>query len=240
MVKEVIHTLRSILSEQRRPVSEWVDVLPDAQWALNTSSRERYRNPPHFVVFRRASRTAFSALVSVTGGEWNVDVMDADTLRDELRGVVDEQVRICNEVRAAVAVSRETKRKLAQGQAVLPRFAVGDFVSYVHVRGQGVTPNLMSAWTGPWRVVGSDNAHVYSVQNRRRTLGGCRSRFYADSQLHTTSELKDVFQHSYAQGECRMNASVHVAEDGNGDVIVLVDWDGVGAEGRTWEFLRKI
>ena len=65
----------------------------------------------------------------------------------------------------AVEVSRETKRKLAQGQAVLPKFAVGDFVLYARVRRQGVTPKLLSTWTGPWRVVGADHAHVYSVQN---------------------------------------------------------------------------
>ncbi|CAN0501559.1 unnamed protein product, partial [Scytosiphon promiscuus] len=35
MVKEVVRALKSILSEQRRTVSEWVDVLPAAQWALN-------------------------------------------------------------------------------------------------------------------------------------------------------------------------------------------------------------
>ncbi|CAM9512911.1 unnamed protein product, partial [Sphacelaria rigidula] len=37
MVKEVIRALRSILPEQRRSLSEWVDVLPAAQWALNAS-----------------------------------------------------------------------------------------------------------------------------------------------------------------------------------------------------------
>ena len=64
-----------------------------------------------------------------------------------------------------MAVSRETKRKIAQGKAVLPKFAVGDFVLYSRVRRQGVTPKLMSTWTGPWRVVGADHSHVYSVQN---------------------------------------------------------------------------
>ncbi|CAM9952693.1 unnamed protein product, partial [Sphacelaria rigidula] len=110
MVKEVICALRSILSEQRRPVSEWVDVLPAAQWALNTSFRVRYRNTPYCVMRGRAPRTAFSALVSVTGSEWNV----------------------------------------AQGQAVLPKFAVGDFVLYARVRRQDVMPKLMCTWTGPW------------------------------------------------------------------------------------------
>ena len=37
-----------------------------------------------------------------------------------------------------------------------------------------------------------------------------------------------------------MNALVHVAEDDNGAVIVLVDWDGFDADERTWEPLRKI
>ena len=40
--------------------------------------------------------------------------------------------------------------------------------------------------------------------------------------------------------ECRMNALMHVAEDDQGDVIVLVDWEGFDAEERTWESLRKI
>ena len=46
MVKEVIRALRSILPEQRRPASDWVNVLPAAQWALKTSFRERYRSTP--------------------------------------------------------------------------------------------------------------------------------------------------------------------------------------------------
>ena len=37
MVKEVVRALRSILLEQRRAVSEWVDVLPAVQWSLNTA-----------------------------------------------------------------------------------------------------------------------------------------------------------------------------------------------------------
>ena len=103
-------------------------------------------------MFGRAPRATFSAL---TTGEWNVDVMDADSLRAKVRQVVEEQERFWKDVQAAVAVSRETKRKIAQGKAVLPKFAVGDFVLYARVRMQGVTPKLMSTWTGPWRVVGA-------------------------------------------------------------------------------------
>ena len=93
-------------------------------------------------------------------------------------------------------------------------------------------------------MVGADHSHVYSVQNivsgKVHTAHVARLRFYADADLNITAEVKDFFQHSYAQGECRMNALMHVAEDHQGDVIVLVDWEGFDAEERTWESLRKI
>ena len=101
-----------------------------------------------------------------------------------------------------------------------------------------------STWTGPWRVVGADLSHVYSMQNivsgKVHTAHVARLRFDADADLNITAEVKDVFQHSYAQGECRMNALMHVAEDDQGDVIVLVDWEGFDAEERTWESRHKI
>ena len=94
-----------------------------------------------------------------------MDVLDADSLRANVRRVVDEQERFCKDVQAAVAVSGENKRKIAQGKAVLRMFAVGYFVLYARVRRQGVTPKLVSTWTDPWRVVRADHSHVYSVQN---------------------------------------------------------------------------
>ena len=59
VVKEVVRSLRSILLEQRRAVSEWVDVLPAVQWALNTAFRPRYGSTPYHVMFGRAPRTSF-------------------------------------------------------------------------------------------------------------------------------------------------------------------------------------
>ena len=98
-----------------------------------------------------------------------------------------------------------------------------------------MTPKLVSTWTGPLRVVGANHSHVYSVQNIvSGKVHTAHVALYADADLNITAEIKNVFQHSYAQGECRMNALMHVAEDDLGDFIVLVDWEGFDAEERTW------
>ena len=75
---------------------------------------------------------------------------------------------------------------------------------------------------------------MYSVQDivsgKVHTAQVARLRFYAEADLNITAEIKDVFQHSYAQGQRRMNALMHVAEDDQGVVIVLIDWEGFDAE----------
>ena len=85
---------------------------------------------------------------------------------------------------------------------------------------------------------------MYSVQNivsgKAHTAHVARLRFFADAGLNITAEIKDVFRHSYAQGECRMIALMHVAEDDQCDVIILVDWEGFDAGERTWESLGKV
>ena len=119
MVREVVRALKSILWVQRKQVAKRVHGLPAAQWAVDTSFRARYRNTPYCVMFGRAPRTSFPALTTVTRGEWNVDVMEAESLRANVRQVVDEQECFYKDVQAAVSASRETKRKIAQGKACL-------------------------------------------------------------------------------------------------------------------------
>ena len=66
-------------------------------------------------------------------------------------------------------------------------------------------------------------------------------RFYADSVLAITAELKEVFQHAFTQGEFDMAAIVDMlnAENGSG-FEVEVAWVGFDQEENTWEDLAKI
>ena len=80
MVKEIVRSLRSILLEKRRAVSEWVDVIPAVQWALNIAFRPRYGSTPYHGMFGRAPRAYFSVLANSSAGEWNCDVLDDDQI----------------------------------------------------------------------------------------------------------------------------------------------------------------
>ena len=67
---------------------------------------------------------------------------------------------------------------------------------------------LMATWTGPWRVVGAHHPHVFEIQNivsgRVQTAHVARLRFYADSQLNVTADIKDVFRHAFNEGQFEM------------------------------------
>ena len=89
----------------------------------------------------------------------------------------------------------------------MPNFDVVDYVLYARVRRAGVTPKLMATWTRPWRVIGVHHPHLFEIQNivscRVHTAHVARLRFYADSQLNVTADVKNVFQHAFNQGKFR-------------------------------------
>ena len=113
---------------------------------------------------------------------------------------------------------------------------------YARVRRPGVTPKLKATLAGPWRVAGAHHPHVFEIQNivsgRVHTAHVARLRFYADSQLNVTADVKNVFQHAFNQGNFQIAGIVRVAEADDRSLIVLVDWVGFEVDERTWEPLR--
>jgi len=244
MMREVVRTLKAMLQEERRSARDWVDLVPAVQWALNTAYRERYGSTPYHVMFGRAPKTFLSTLASSASGDWQVNVLDAPALRRHVRGVVDAQVALHKEVLTKVQANRERQRATAS-KGTLPNFAVGDYVLVARVRRSGSTPKLLMTWTGPWRVVSAEQPHVYGVQNivsgDVREVHVTRIRFYADRALAITAELKDVFQHSFTQGEFEMAAIVDMSEAEEGPGFdVEVEWVGFDKSENTWEALAKI
>ena len=91
-------------------MTEWVDVLPAVQWALNTAYRRRYDSTPYHVMFGRAPRTSFSVLASSSEGEWNCDVLDDTQLKRAVQGVLELQESFHVQAQERVAAERARRR----------------------------------------------------------------------------------------------------------------------------------
>lgn len=74
-----------------------------------------------------------------------------------------------------------------------------------------------------------------------RDVHVARLRFYSDAQLDVTSDLKDVFQHSFNQGEFEMEALINIGptHDDSG-YVVRVRWAGFEEDEDTWEPLKTL
>ena len=104
MVKEVVSSLCSILLEQRRAVSVWVDVWPAVQWALKTAFRPRYGTTPYHVMFCRAlRRLSLCRRIRPSGN----DVLDDDQIKRALKDVLELQQQFHVQVQERVAAERE-------------------------------------------------------------------------------------------------------------------------------------
>ena len=148
------------------------------------------------------------------------------------------------QVQERVAAERKRRRKESSAGLELPNFELGDYVLHTRMRRPGVTPKLMATWTGPWRVVRAHHPHLFEIQNivsgRVHTVHVARLRFYVDSQLNVTADVKNVFQHAFNQGQFQMAGVVRVAEADDRSLIVLVDWVDFEDDERTWEPFKQI
>ncbi|CAM9621497.1 unnamed protein product, partial [Sphacelaria rigidula] len=163
MVREVVRALCSILLEQHKAVSEWVDVLPGVQWTLSTVYHRRYDSTPYHAMFDRPPRTSFSVLASSSAGEWKCDVLDDVQIKRALQGVLDLQERFHVQLQKRIAAEHTGRCEGPSSGLELPNFEVGDHVLYARGRRPGVTPKLMATLTGPWRVVVAHHPHMFEI-----------------------------------------------------------------------------
>ena len=93
-------------------------------------------------------------------------------------------------------------------------------------------------------MVGAHHPHLFEIQNivsgHVHTAHVARLRFYADSQLNVTADVKNVFQHAFKQGQFQIAGVVRVAEADGCSLIMLVDWVGFEVGERTWEPFKEI
>ena len=76
MNREIVKTFCAVLSERRRPPSEWPLALGTVQWALSSAYRERMGTTPFQIMTGRPPATAISVLAGEDGDAWTADELD--------------------------------------------------------------------------------------------------------------------------------------------------------------------
>ena len=232
MMREVIHGANTMFNEGRRPLNEWVVVLPAVQWALNMAWRRRVQATPYHVMMVREPRTASTALTEGDDDGFQLSPIDEERLQKLVVSLADTQEELLAGVLPRVNADRRHHRARGTRGKTLPRFTVGDYVLVGRPSRQGKDPKLMSTWTRPWRVANDDEEHAYTVQHfvtaELRDVHMARMRLYADDQLEITGEVLKVFQQFENQGKyhIRSISAIKRASSGN-EFAVKVAWEGL-------------
>ena len=247
MNREVVRTFRAVLSERRRPPSEWPLALGAVQWALNSAYRERMGTTPFQMMAGRPPATPMSVLAGKDGDAWTVEELDVscEQMQSWVAGWVREQEDLRRDVVKRVREQRERVREVS-GRGYLPVFEVGDYVLVARVRKPGRVPKLVQTWTGPWRVVSGGSEHVRVVEDivtgETKEVHVVRMRPYADSSLVVGAEVREVFEMTKHQGEFEIADVISVGKDPArvGEYRVQIAWVGLEDEEPTWEPMSTV
>ena len=138
---EVVRTFRAVMSESRRPLSEWPDAVYAVQFALNSAYRERMGATPFQLMTGRVPRTAFSVLAGDGPDGWCVkeEEFSPKVMQELVAGWVNVEQELRREVLERVRAARERK-PVAASVGSMPNFEVGDYVLVARVRKLGSAP----------------------------------------------------------------------------------------------------
>jgi hypothetical protein len=244
MVKEAKKCFKAVLLEHKRHPTDWVPFVKVVQYALNTAHRQRLGYTPYEIMFGRQSATALSAILLRDFDEvlWQVKPVDTKAIQQHCSGLIVALAQMHRKVEERHVKQRQRSRDHAS-RGALPNFSVGDFVLRAIVRKAGKHAKLASTWVGPSRITAAGTGHVFTVQHlvtgELSQVHVSRLRFYADSLLEVTTELKEQVQQLEAFGVFEMERLVAVRIT---DQVwyAHVAWSGFEEAEWTWEPLSQL
>ena len=237
--KEILRTLRVMVSELRLNFSEWPDLVPLVQSALNNSPSPQRANKAPITIFmgREPSppvatfirhETGRPVTISEANRERMLNFEKVKHLMDTLRATVG----------ATLTRNRERKRN-AGSCGALPNYTPGDFV-LVAREDFTAGEKLALRWRGPRRVTDAVSDYVYQVEDLRNGALGevhaSRLRFYSDSHLDTEAIMPHVLASETGMPVQRLMRLVQ----GPKGIEVVVRWRGFPPSADTTEPLQKI
>ena len=197
--------LRVLLREMKRSSAEWTDLLPLVQFVLNQTRLDSLDGLAPVQVHTGAEPTPPLSAILMR----EKTVVDTPSESATIRNAYSElRVALANmhkRAREAKEKKRKANRKTREcGKRRAPvdaNYEIGDFVLWSNVEKRIDVDKLMVRWLGPFRVVATISAKVYTIEHlltgQTRDVHSTRLRFYSDKSLNVTQELKE---HISSQG----------------------------------------
>ena len=238
MNRTILKVYRVLLAESSTDYREWVPVTPLVMSSINThTSMQRLDGLNASQVF--LGRTVPTPLSTVAG--------------DFLRAANIPEIPQSQAARAAYAEAAEAiqtnwlhvtnarERRAAQNRAAREKistpedFKIGDYV-LCRVPADVRRNKLRVKWLGPYKVVDTINERVFVIQDictqRRSSVHGQRLRYYADSALQLTEDLR--MQAAY-DDQHWVSDFIDWRISDEDELELRIRWQGFEANEDTWE-----
>ncbi|KAJ8558819.1 hypothetical protein ON010_g8630 [Phytophthora cinnamomi] len=239
----ILRCIKAILSEQRLAISQWPEVLPVVQMALNHLPADRLGGVAPVTAFTALpAQTPVGALIHPRTQELVSLDWVAQKQKDHLVEIQEALTNMHKKLTETSEKKREQarKRQAARSGVVLIKFSLGDFVLVGQVLSRA--NKLAIQWKGPRRVVKILNDYTFEVQNMVepfdiQVVHASRMKLYAEAGREVTEDLVQHIIHGEGGHlverfiECRFGRELRAWE-------IKVKWFGLDELEASWEPAR--
>jgi hypothetical protein len=238
--------IRALLSELRWDKEYWPWLNSNIEHTLNHRPQSRLNgNAPVTVM---TGLPADNPLDEIFKNPETMEFIKFPISKKQIQKSVDDLqsalAQMHRQVEETSRKQRATKKASSSQYRKEPNFGIGDYVLVGVAEPAKMTGRkLFLKWRGPYRVVDSQANYVFEAEDildsSRRWIHGDRVRFYEDSKLNVTEEIKRQFAHDNENflvenlKSCRRNSVTDQLE-------LLVEWRGFSAEEDSWEPLKTL
>ncbi|KAE9037711.1 hypothetical protein PR002_g6407 [Phytophthora rubi] len=239
--RDILQVLRAMLLEFQLDTRNWLYLLPLIQANLNHSPVASLGNHAPIEVFTGLPAPSALDTIAVPSDK-GTRLVPVDPER--VSAHVEKLRRSLHAMHKEATTQKEKKRlyEMARAKGGICNFAVGDFVLWSRVDSRLQGSKLLVRWVGPFRVVEA-RQHSFIIDHLitkdKVEVHGSRLKFYCDSSLNVTAELKE---HVAKQGiVLGVRAIVnHRNNPVSNEWEVQVAWIGLEDVENSWEPLRRI
>jgi hypothetical protein len=244
MMSQILRVLRALLSEWRMQEQNWPLLVPIVQSILNHAPSLRLggRAPIEAYTGLPATRPLCTLIHPEFKTVKSIEEID-ESLKKELRLLALRRNELHKNVARVATRIRDQKRERINKdrKGNHPNFIVGDFV-LVGILNKS-KQKLRAWWMGPRRITEVFSDWVYEVEDlitkKRDKIHAERLKFYSESDLDVTEELRNQIAHNDEKFEIEEILDIKY-EDQYDRYMILIRWKNFGDDENTWEFIEEI